>query len=145
MVIFITDQWDSLYTTEINAGNTFKAFSLLAIIISCIGLFGLAAFAAELRTKEMGIRKVHGAGLIDIMKIFSLDFIKLILISTVIALPIAWYVMENWLQSFEYRIYLSWTYFLYSIVAILTVSTLTILYQMIKVSRANPVDYIKYE
>jgi putative ABC transport system permease protein len=142
---FITDQWDSLYTTEINAGNTFKAFSLLAIIISCIGLFGLAAFAAELRTKEMGIRKVHGAGLVDIMKIFGLDFIKLILISTVIALPIAWYVMENWLQSFEYRIHLSWTYFLYSIVAIMTVSTLTILYQMIKVSRANPVDYIKYE
>ena len=74
MVVFITDQWDSLYTTEINAGNTFKAFSLLAIIISCIGLFGLAAFAAELRTKEMGIRKVHGAGLIDIMKIFGFDF-----------------------------------------------------------------------
>jgi len=142
---FITDQWDSLYTTEINAGNTFKAFSLLAIIISCIGLFGLAAFAAELRIKEMGIRKVHGAGLIDIIKIFGFDFIKLILISTVIALPIAWYVMENWLQSFEYRIHLSWTYFLYSIVAIMTVSILTIMYQMIKVSRANPVDYIKYE
>jgi len=142
---FITDQWNSLYTTEINAGNTFKAFSLLAIIISCIGLFGLAAFAAELRTKEMGIRKVHGAGLIDIMRIFSLDFIKLILISTVIALPIAWYVMENWLQSFEYRIRLGWTYFLFSVAAILTVAILTIMYQVIKVSRANPVDYIKYE
>jgi len=142
---FITDHWDSLYTTEINAGNTFKAFSLLAIIISCIGLFGLAAFAAELRTKEMGIRKVHGAGLIDIMKIFSFDFIKLILISTVIALPIAWYVMENWLQSFEYRIHLSWIYFLFSLVAIMTVSILTIMYQMVKVSRANPIDYIKYE
>jgi len=142
---FVTDHWDSLYTTEINAGNTFKAFSLLAIIISCIGLFGLAAFAAELRTKEMGIRKVHGAGLFDIIKVFSLDFIKLILVSTVIALPIAWYVMENWLQSFEYRIHLSWTYYLYSIVAIMTVSILTIMYQMVKVSRANPVDYIKYE
>jgi putative ABC transport system permease protein len=142
---FITDQWNSLYTTEINAGNTFKAFSLLAIIISCIGLFGLAAFAAELRTKEMGIRKVHGAGLIDIMKIFSLDFIKLILISTVIALPIAWFVMHNWLQSFEYRIHLSWIYFLISLIAILTVSILTIMYQMVKVSRANPIDYIKYE
>jgi putative ABC transport system permease protein len=142
---FIADQWDSLYKTEINAGNTFKAFTLLAIIISCIGLFGLAAFAAELRRKEMGIRKVHGAGLLDIMKIFSLDFIRLILISTVIALPIAWYVMYNWLQSFEYRIHLNWTYFLFSLIAIMTVSILTIMYQMIKVSRANPIDYIKYE
>lgn len=142
---FISDQWDSLYVTEIKAGNTFKAFTLLAIVISCIGLFGLSAFTAELRIKEMGIRKVHGAGLIDIMKIFGLDFLKLIIISTVIALPIAWYVMSNWLQSFEYRIHLSWTYFLYSIIAILTISLLTILYQMIKVSRANPIDYIKYE
>jgi len=142
---FITDQWDSLYTTETKASNTFKAFSLLAIIISCIGLFGLAAFAAELRTKEMGIRKVHGAGLLDIMRIFGLDFLKLILISTVIALPLAWYVMSNWLQSFEYRIHLNWTYFLYSILAILTISLLTISYQMIKVSMANPIDYIKYE
>lgn len=142
---FITDHWDSLYTTEIKAGNTFKAFSLLAIIISCIGLFGLAAFATELRTKEMGIRKVHGAGFFDIMKIFSRDFLKLIIISTVVALPIAWFVMENWLQSFEYRIHLNWIYFFYSIVTILLVSFLTILYQMIKVSRANPIDYIKYE
>lgn len=142
---FITDQWDKLYLTEINAGNTFKAFSLLAIIISCIGLFGLAAFAAELRTKEMGIRKVHGAGLFDIIKIFGQDFLKLVLISTVIALPIAWFVMENWLQSFEYRIHLSWTYFLLSVIAIMTVSILTIMYQMVKVSQANPIDYIKYE
>ena len=142
---FITDHWDSLYTTEIKAGNTFKAFSLLAIIISCIGLFGLAAFATELRTKEMGIRKVHGAGFFDIMKIFSRDFLKLIIISTVVALPIAWFVMENWLQSFEYRIHLNWIYFFYSIVTILLVSFLTILYQMIKVSHANPIDYIKYE
>jgi len=143
--IFITDQWDSLYTNETNAGNTFKAFTLLAIIISCIGLFGLSAFTAELRIKEMGIRKVHGAGLIDIMKIFGLDFLKLILISTVIALPLGWIIMENWLQTFHYRISLSWTFFLYSLIAIIGVSFITILYQMIKVSRANPIDYIKYE
>jgi len=142
---YVTDQWDSLYATETNAGNTFKAFTLLAIIISCIGLFGLSAFTAELRIKEMGIRKVHGAGLIDIMKIFGLDFLKLILISTVIALPVAWIIMENWLQTFHYRISISWTFFFYSLLAIIGISFLTILYQMIKVSRANPVDYIKYE
>lgn len=141
----ITDQWDKLYTTEINAGNTFKAFTLLALIISCIGLFGLAAFAAELRIKEMGIRKVHGAGLFDIMRIFGRDFLKLILISTVIALPVGWYVMQQWLQGFEYRIELSWIFFVLSILSIFAVSMLTVLYQMIKVSRANPIDYIKYE
>lgn len=141
----ITDQWNNLYTTEIKAGNTFKAFTLLAIIISCIGLFGLAAFAAELKTKEMGIRKVHGAGLMDIARIFSVDFLKLIFISTIIALPLGWYVMENWLQTFEYRIHLSGWYFLYSLLAIFAVAILTISYQMIKVSRANPIDYIKYE
>jgi putative ABC transport system permease protein len=142
---FITDQWDSLYVTETNAGNTFKAFTLLAIIISCIGLFGLSAFTAELRIKEMGIRKVHGAGLIEIMKLFGLDFFKLILVSTVIALPVGWIIMENWLQSFHYRISISWAFFFYSLVAIIGVSFLTILYQMIKVSRANPIEYIKYE
>lgn len=142
---FITDQWDSLYVTETNAGNTFKAFTLLAIIISCIGLFGLSAFTAELRIKEMGIRKVHGAGLIEIMKLFGLDFFKLILVSTVIALPVGWIIMENWLQSFHYRISISWAFFFYSLVAIIGVSFLTILYQMIKVSRSNPIDYIKYE
>jgi len=143
--IYLTDQWDSLYVTETKAGNTFKAFTLLAIIISCIGLFGLSAFTAELRIKEMGIRKVHGAGLFDIMKIYGLDFLKLILISTIIALPVGWLIMENWLQSFHYRISLSWTFFVYSLIAIIVISFLTILYQMIKVSRANPIDYLKYE
>ncbi len=142
---FITDQWESLYNTEIKAGDTFKAFTFLAIIISCIGLFGLAAFTAESRTKEMGIRKIHGAGLIAITKAFGSSFLKLILIASVVAIPGAWYILERWLQDFEYQISLSWLFIVYSLIIILAISFLTILYQVIKVHRANPIDFIKAE
>lgn len=142
---FITDQWDSLYETENKAGDTFSAFTLLAIIISCIGLFGLAAITAESRMKEMGIRKIHGAGIMDITKAFGASFIKLILIASVIAIPFAWFIIERWVQDFEYQMDMSWVYILYSLAIILSISFLTILYQIIKVYRANPIDYIKYE
>ncbi len=141
----ITEQWDSLYVTENKASDTFDAFTILALIISCIGLFGLSAYTAESRMKEMGIRKVHGAGLADIMKVFGQTFIKLIMLASVVALPVAWIVMERWLQGFEYRISLSWIYALYSLLIIFVISFGTILYQMIKVLKANPIEYIKYE
>lgn len=112
---FITDQWDSLYETEIKAGDTFGAFTLLAIIISCIGLFGLAAFTAESRMKEMGIRKIHGAGLLDISRAFGMSFFKLIIIASVVAIPIAWIIISKWKEGFEYQIEISWWYVLYSV------------------------------
>lgn len=142
---FITDQWDSLYETEIKAGDTFGAFTLLAIIISCIGLFGLAAFTAESRMKEMGIRKIHGAGLLDISRAFGMSFFKLIIIASVVAIPIAWIIISKWKEGFEYQIEISWWYVLYSVAIILVISFLTISYQMIKVYRENPLEYIKYE
>lgn len=141
----LTDTWNNLYETEIKAGDTFSAFTLLAIIISCIGLFGMSAIIAESRMKEMGIRKIHGAGILDISRAFGSSFLKLILISSVIAIPIAWFVIERWLQDFEYQINLSVMYVVYSIGLIIIISFLTILYQIIKVYRSNPVDYIKYE
>ena len=142
---FITDQWNSLYDTEIKAGDTFRAFTFLAIIISCIGLFGLAAFTAESRTKEMGIRKIHGAGFMDITKAFGSSFLKLILIASVFAIPSAWFIIERWLQDFEYQINLSFLFIVYSLLIILIISFLTILYQVIKVYRANPIDHIRAE
>ena len=141
----ITDVWNDLYENEIKAGDTFSAFTLLAIIISCIGLFGLAAITAESRMKEMGIRKIHGASLLDIAKAFGGTFLKMIVIASVIALPIAWFIIERWLQDFEYQINLGVIYIVYSLSIILTISFLTILYQIIKVYRSNPIDYIKYE
>ena len=142
---FIIDQWDSLYTTEIKAGDTFRAFTFLAIIISCIGLFGLAAFTSESRTKEMGIRKIHGAGFFDILKAFGASFLKLILVASIIAIPAAWIIIERWLQEFEYQIKLSWLFVVYSLIIILLISFLTILYQVIKVYHANPIDHIRTE
>ena len=106
----ITDVWNDLYENEIKAGDTFSAFTLLAIIISCIGLFGLAAITAESRMKEMGIRKIHGASLLDIAKAFGGTFLKMIVIASVIALPIAWFIIERWLQDFEYQINLGVIY-----------------------------------
>ncbi len=141
----ITDQWDGLYSTEIKAGDTFRAFTFLAIIISCIGLFGLAAFTAESRTKEMGIRKIHGAGLLAITKAFGSTFLKLILIAAVCAVPAAWLVVERWLADFEYQTEVSWLFILYSLIIIIGISFLTILYQVIKVYRANPIDHIRAE
>ncbi len=142
---FIETAWNDLYITEQKAADTFKAFTLLAIIISCIGLFGLASFAAQIRIKEMGIRKVHGAGFVNIMKIFALDFLRLILISSIISLPVAWYAMSEWLQGFQYRISIGWVYFAITLLIVFIISLITIIYQMVKVSTANPIDYIKYE
>lgn len=95
--------------------------------------------------KEMGIRKIHGAGLLDIAKAFGLSFFKLILVSAVFAIPVAWLVINRWLQDFEYRIELNWVYIIYSLVIILGISFLTILYQLIKIHRENPIEFIKYE
>ncbi len=142
---YLTDTWNNLYETENKAGDTFSAFTLLAIIISCIGLFGLSAITAESRMKEMGIRKIHGASLLDITKAFGSSFLKLILIASVVAIPASWYIIERWLQDFEYQIDLSWLFILYTLLIILSISFLTILYQVIKVHRANPIDYIRAE
>lgn len=141
----LTDVWNDLYETENKAGDTFSAFTLLAIIISCIGLFGLSAITAESRMKEMGIRKIHGAGLLDITKAFASSFLKLIIIASVVAIPAAWLIIERWLQGFEYQIEISWLYILYSLIIIITISFLTILNQVIKVYRANPIDHIRAE
>ncbi len=142
---FITDQWDGLYETENKAGDTFNAFTILAIIISCIGLFGLSAFTAESRMKEMGIRKIHGAGILDITKAFGLSFFKLILVSTIFAIPVGWFIIERWLQDFEYRINMDWMYIVYSLSIILGIAFVTILYQLVKIHRENPIEFIKYE
>jgi len=95
--------------------------------------------------KEMGIRKIHGAGIVDITKAFGASFFKMILIASVIAIPFAWFIIERWIQDFEYQMDMSWLYIVYSLAIILSISFLTILYQIIKVYRANPIDYIKNE
>jgi len=120
-------------------------FSILAILIACMGVFGLTAFMAEQRTKEIGIRKVMGASVIDIVKLFTNNYVKLLLISLVIAIPFAWWVGERYLQNFAYRITLSW--WMFAVAALITVvlTLLTVSTIAIRAAMKNPVEAIQTE
>jgi putative ABC transport system permease protein len=121
------------------------AFSILAVFVACLGLLGLISFAAESRTKEIGIRKVLGASVTDILLLLSKEFLVLLSLSILIAWPVAWYVMNRWLQNFAYRIDLGWATFLLGGVIALVIAGLTVGYQALKAATANPVDALRYE
>ena len=109
---FVDDQFNQMFSSETLISKLSRVFAALAIIISCLGLFGLAAYTAERRTKEIGIRKVLGASVSGIAGLLSKDFLKLVAISCIVAFPVAWWMMHNWLQSYQYRIDISWWIFL---------------------------------
>ena len=139
-------EFDASYRTEQRTGQIFIVFTSLAIIIACLGLFGLAAYAAEQRTKEIGIRKVLGASVSAIAAMLSKDFIKLVFVSILIASPAAWYLMNKWfLQGFAYRINIQWWVLVLAGVAALFIAVLTVSFQSIKAAIANPVDSLKNE
>jgi len=142
---FLDDHLDRLYRAEQKLGRIFFAFAGIAIVVACLGLFGLAAFTAERRTKEIGIRKVMGASVSGIVMLLSKDFVKLVLIANVIAWPIAYWAMRDWLQNFAYRIDLGWSVFVLSGGLALVIALLTVGYQAWKAARANPVDALRYE
>ncbi len=142
---FIDDTFDRLYRTEESWGRAIGFFALLSILIACLGLLGLAAFTAEQRTKEIGIRKVLGASVTAIAGLLSKDFVKLVLAANLIAWPFAYFAMNKWLQDFAYRIEIDWLVFALAggialIIALLTVST-----QAVKAALANPVESLRYE
>jgi putative ABC transport system permease protein len=120
-------------------------FATLAILISCLGLLGLVMFAAEQRIKEIGIRKVLGASLTQIITLFSKDFLKLILIAFLIAAPLAWYFLHQWLQDFAYKIALSWWIFALAGGASVLIALLTMSYQAVKAALANPTKSLRAE
>ncbi len=109
---FLDETFDKLYTTETRTGTIFNIFAGIAIVICCLGLLGLAAYTAQVRTREIGIRKVLGASASGIIRLLARDFIALVLISIVIAAPIAWFTMNKWLQDFAYKANIGWTVFL---------------------------------
>jgi putative ABC transport system permease protein len=121
------------------------AFSLLAILIACMGLFGLAAFTAEPRTKEIGVRKVLGASARGIALLLSKDFVKLVGIAFVLAAPLAYVATQRWLDGFAYRFDVSWPVFVLAGVAALGIALLTVSYQAIRAALADPVDSLRYE
>jgi putative ABC transport system permease protein len=142
---FLDENLNANYESEQRAGTLFGVFSGLAIIIACVGLFGLAAYTASLRTKEIGVRKVLGATVSAVVILLSKDFTKLILIAFVLAVPIGWYMMSQWLEGFAFRTTISvWTFFLAGGIALL-ISWLTVSYQSIKAAVRNPVKSLRSE
>jgi putative ABC transport system permease protein len=142
---FLDDKIAGLYKKEDNMSNILAVFSVLAIIISCLGLFGLVAFAAEVRTREIGIRKVIGASVTNLVQMLSRDFIILVLIGNIIAWPLAWYAMHKWLQEFTYRINIQWQVFLLAGIATLVIAILTIGWHCLRSANANPVKSLRTE
>ena len=142
---FLDEDFNKTFSTEMRLSKMFSLFTGFAIFIACMGLFGLVAFAAETRTKEIGIRKVLGASVSNIVSLLSKDFVKLILISFVIAFPIAWWTMNKWLQAFAYRIDIEWNIFAIAGVFTLLTALLTVSYQAIKAAVANPVKSLRTE
>ncbi|PWI30045.1 cell division protein FtsX [Flavobacteriaceae bacterium LYZ1037] len=142
---FLDEAFDDMYRQERRVGTVALAFALLAIIIACLGLFGLATYIAEQRTKEIGIRKVLGASVSTIVKMLSTDFVKLVILAFVIATPIAWWFMNSWLQDFAYRIELNWWIFAVTGIVALVIALITLSFQAIKAAIANPVKSLKTE
>ena len=139
------EDFDGLYRAEQRIGQIFISFSSLAILIACLGLFGLVAYAAEQRTREIGIRKVLGAGIPTLVNMLSRDFIKLVLVAILIACPLAWLAMHKWLQGFAYRMNISlWIFVLAGLIALL-IAVLTVSIQTIRAAMANPVKSLKTE
>jgi len=140
---FIDDEVQKQYEAEFTLSSIINSFTLIAILISCLGLFGLAAFSAEQRSREIGIRKVLGASVTGITGLLSKDFVKLVLIAFVIASPIAWWVMNQWLQAFSYRINISWWMFAVAGLLALFIAMVTVSFQAVKAALANPVNSLR--
>ena len=137
--------FSTLYESEQRQATIFTVFAFIAIFIACLGLLGLSAFAITQRIKEIGIRKVLGASVRNIVGLLSKDFLKLVLIAAVIAFPIAWYAMYKWLQDFAYRTDISLWIFLVAGIIALAIALLTISFQAIKAAIANPVKSLRTE
>ncbi|QTE38951.1 ABC transporter permease [Mucilaginibacter gossypii] len=142
---FMDADFDASYRTEQHAGTIFLCFSTLAILIACLGLFGLAAYAAEQRTKEIGIRKALGASVSSITGMLSADFVKLVLIAILIATPLAWWAMQKWLQDFAYRTTIGWYLPVIAAGVAIAIALITVSFQSVKAAFANPVDSLRNE
>ncbi|MBS1600139.1 MAG: ABC transporter permease [Bacteroidetes bacterium] len=142
---FVDEQFNEMFQSEALISKVSGTFAALAIIISCLGLFGLAAYTAERRTKEIGVRKVLGATVAGLAGLLSKDFLQLIFISFFIAFPIAWWMMHDWLQNYEYRIGISWWIFLFAGTIAIVIALATVSFQAIKAALANPVKSLRNE
>jgi putative ABC transport system permease protein len=142
---FVDQEYGKKFAAEERIGTLSGIFTALAILISCLGLFGLTSFVAEQRTKEIGVRKVLGASVFNIWNMLSIDFLKMVTISCFIAIPISYYIMNGWLQDYPYRVILEWWIFVLAVIGAMGVTIFTVSFQAIKAARANPVKSLRTE
>ncbi len=142
---FLNQDWENFYKAEGQRGKVFNAMSFLSIFISCLGLFGLSAFSAERRTKELGIRKVLGASRSGLVGLMGKEFAVLVLIAAALGCPVGWYFMNEWLTSYAFHVEVGWISLLAAAVACMAVSLVTVAYHSLKVSAANPANSLRYE
>lgn len=142
---FLDQDLANQYKGEQQMGNIFNLFALLAVFISCLGLYGLSAYMAEQRTRELGVRKVLGASLFNIVRLLSADFTRIIVIAIVIAIPLAWWAVNKWMESFAYHIHVGWVVFALAPLAALLIAWLTVSYESIKAAITNPVKSLRTE
>jgi putative ABC transport system permease protein len=142
---FLDESFNQLYKSEEQTGSLFNIFASIAIIISCLGLFGLATYSAQVKTREIGIRKVLGASVAGIVRLLAVEFMLLIGVAIVIATPLAWYAMNKWLQDFAYRIDMQWWVFIISGASAIIIAFLTVGFQSVKAALANPVKSLRSE
>jgi putative ABC transport system permease protein len=142
---FMDDLYNKTYEAEQKTGTILNIFALLTILVACLGLFGLATYTAEQRSKEIGIRKVLGASVAQVTNMLSKEFVKLVLISCVIAFPLSYWAMNKWLQDFAYRINISWWVFVLAGVVALLIALFTVSSKAIKAALANPVKSLRTE
>lgn len=142
---FLDDHFEKQYKADVQFGRVFGLFAGLAIFIACLGLFGLASYMTMQRTKEVGVRKVLGASMSSILTLLSKDFIKLILFASVFAIPLSWWVMSQWLNSFAYQMNLAWWVFAVPAVTLLIIALVTVSFQTLKAALTNPVESLRNE
>jgi ABC-type antimicrobial peptide transport system permease subunit len=142
---FLDQRYNQLYSSEQQIGTIVNYFTFLAILISCLGLFGLAFFTAEQRTKEIGVRKVLGASITSVVAMLTKDFTRWVLLANIVAWPIAWFAMNKWLQNFAYHIDVSWWVFALAGALALSIALLTVGWQAVRAATANPVESLRYE
>jgi putative ABC transport system permease protein len=142
---FVDQDLSRLYMSEQRMGELFNIFSVVSIIVSCLGLFGLATFAAQRRIKEIGVRRVLGASAAGIVALLAKDFVKLVAAASFVAFPLAWWVMNKWLDNYVYRIHISWWMFAAAGILALVIAFITVSSQAIKAALMNPVKSLKAE
>lgn len=142
---FLDDSYKSLYESEIRTGSLYNIFSVIAIFISCLGLLGLVAYTAQVRTREIGVRKVLGATVLNIIRILAGDFIRLVAIGVLVAIPVSWYVMNKWLEQFAYRTGIGWKVYAMAGVSAFLIAIITVSFQSVRAALANPVKSLRSE